>query len=719
VEDSVDRFPTLEEFRGGLIRSYLPEIIEGALQELGPSFLELRVSEKQVDMLRREALAEEGNVLQQTQRELDALRSARAKLYELERQQVKADVGRPRRVRERTPATPEDRYRDDYEDYRRGPALESGWAVRGRQWRREHVQLEVACARALDEWRSAAKERSILSFLRLRLYQIKDPGFSRKFEVFDTGGLSQTRAQDFLVGTDALSRFRRMFRQVDGGTVILVGPRGVGKTTILEVAGGLWDQGGRRGVVLVEGAPVEYNARDFALHMYGRLCEETIRAIDVLSPREGSRSSLARRLHLPVASWRLGVLTVLVAVGLLAVWLPIPSGRLIGVGALLLAIGLALLSSGWSPPSESVDLEIGDGEAVDINSLRKHAIERLGRIRFQQKYTSGWSGKVGLAGVEAASTRSREQTYQASNHPQILHEYRRFLLQVVEVFSGQLGRTPPPVTIAVDELDRLPRDTAHRFVAEVKAVLSPPIPGCLYLMSVSDEALADLDDATPSILVNSVDSVIRVERLNLVDAVELLQARVVGVPRPFLWMCFCLSGGLPRELIRIARTLLELRPGSTSSRDTDDLSVLGKRLVGEEIHRDPNVLARVVGLAASSEAAPSLRVLMRAERSEAGGQEIVALVRLAAERSRQMNSTHHSEACALSTAYFYATVLEVFGGGVDEERLKETEKLPATESLDVLAGTRSLLGRDPRLAWRRIQSFRMDWGLETLDEPRF
>ena len=123
-----------------------------------------------------------------------------------------------------------------------------------------------------------------------------------------------------------------------------------------------------------------------------------------------------------------------------------------------------------------------------------------------------------------------------------------------------VGARPAPLIVAIDELDRLPPAKASEFVAEVKGMLSAPIPGCLYLLTVSDETLLSLDEYgsdSREALGNAFDAVIRVEQLGLPESSALLRARVVGVPDPFRWLCHCLSGGRPRELIWIARLMVE------------------------------------------------------------------------------------------------------------------------------------------------------------------
>jgi ABC-type hemin transport system ATPase subunit len=80
-----------------------------------------------------------------------------------------------------------------------------------------------------------------------------------------------------LVKTDALQQFRQVHRTLDGGAVALVGPRGAGKTTILEaLTEDEWISGAIGRLLVIENAPLEYQPREFALHLYARLCQQVI-----------------------------------------------------------------------------------------------------------------------------------------------------------------------------------------------------------------------------------------------------------------------------------------------------------------------------------------------------------------------------------------------------------------------------------------------------------
>jgi len=78
---------------------------------------------------------------------------------------------------------------------------------------------------------------------------------------------------------------------------------------------------------------------------------------------------------------------------------------------------------------------------------------------------------------------------------------------------------------------------------------------------------------------SSFDEVQRVDYLTLDESREVLQSRVTGLPAPYQCLCHCLAGGLPRELIRVARELVHW----ANELKTDSPLLLTGALVGSEL----------------------------------------------------------------------------------------------------------------------------------------
>jgi len=95
--------------------------------------------------------------------------------------------------------------------------------------------------------------------------------------------------------------------------------------------------------------------------------------------------------------------------------------------------------------------------------------------------------------------------------------------------------------------------------------------------------------------------------LNLPTAQDLLNGRVIGLPEGFIKLCFVLSGGLPKDLLRIARTVAAIK--SDKSSDTPELALAAAAAITDELE---GLVHRAMADAASLEilAAPDLLKLL-------------------------------------------------------------------------------------------------------------
>jgi hypothetical protein len=114
--------------------------------------------------------------------------------------------------------------------------------------------------------------------------------------------------------------------------------------------------------------------------------------------------------------------------------------------------------------------------------------------------------------------------------------------------------------VLVDELDKLP--DADSLIATINSLKDLfHLPRVHFIVSVSDEALAAFAlrgiqprDAFDS----SFDVVVQMERLSEPEALEILTSRVAGFPPQLGRLCHVWSGGLPRDLIRGARSCIDI-----------------------------------------------------------------------------------------------------------------------------------------------------------------
>ncbi|GAA0973537.1 hypothetical protein GCM10009555_028420 [Acrocarpospora macrocephala] len=284
-----------------------------------------------------------------------------------------------------------------------------------------------------------------------------------------TPGLRQVRGLAFHVSTAAEETLTVVANGMDGGSIALSGPRGVGKTDLLHAFCG--DGSERLGLVI--SAPVVYERREFMLGLFAQLCRSAI--------------------------------------------------------------------------------------AAELKTAAGAAAKHLEWIHYLQTRTSEASMNAGWQGFGISAKRGGSRARQPLTYLEIVDALKGFLHTLADELTTT-GLKPRGLVVGIDELDRIePAARARDFVNELKVVFD--VPNCLFLLSVSDEALREADlapvgrrDAFDS----AIDEIIRVEPLDLATATRLLDTRAVGLPVPFAALFHCLSGGMPRDLLRTARAAAAL-----------------------------------------------------------------------------------------------------------------------------------------------------------------
>lgn len=192
------------------------------------------------------------------------------------------------------------------------------------------------------------------------------------------------------------------------------------------------------------------------------------------------------------------------------------------------------------------------------------------KVKFQQSYTTGWSGTVTLAPsaipvkAQAGWSGSKAVTQVAMSIPEIVDGFRSFTGELRA--PSRFGPPSPngrkiPVVVGIDEVDKIedPR-TAQAFFNQIKGLFGEA--ECLFLISISDDAMAayerrglPLRDAFDS----SLSTVIALSYLTRQEARTLAGRRLVRVTEPAADLLYLLSGGLPRELVRLIRLAVDFQ----------------------------------------------------------------------------------------------------------------------------------------------------------------
>ncbi|OXM45462.1 hypothetical protein CFP75_31480 [Amycolatopsis alba DSM 44262] len=269
------------------------------------------------------------------------------------------------------------------------------------------------------------------------------------------------------------------------------------------------------------------------------------------------------------------------------------------------------------------------------------------------------------------------------------------------------------IIVAIDELDKLADPAqAREFIDEIKGVFG--VPHCLFLVSVSEDALTSFHrrgipvrDAFDS----AFTTVVRIEPFTLDEARVWLAKRAIGIPEPFVHLCYCLSGGLPRELRRIATTMYDHH---IDTEKDDDLETVASSLVAADLaarlpaftstaaqlddEQDPGTfLTNLAGPTCSD----AWWLLKKCETilPRASDGAVTALTRLEWE--------------AASYLYFCATVVEFFTNELQAQSVHTAVK---DGSIVALAAARQQMALDPRVTWQLTTQFRQQRQFATIDE---
>jgi hypothetical protein len=427
-----------------------------------------------------------------------------------------------------------------------------------------------------------------------------------------------------MVVTDAMDRVHAVARNVHSGSLGVSGPRGVGKSTILQFFGPEATADNPRDLRLVVPAPVDYEPREFIIHLFSRLCEAA--------------------LH-----------------------------------------GTA------------------DRSAVAAES-RRH----LEQLRYLRTYSTSWSASLAPRSVLAlAGGYAKQRAEQPVTLPELVDSFRSYSARVASWQQSEHGGEGR-VVIGIDEIDKIrDSDRAEAFLNDVKAIFG--VPGCLYLVSLSEDAMAGFARRTPSIrntFDSAFDELVPVAPMTYRHSEQLLFKRVTGVPRPFIALCHVLAGGLPRDLVRAARALIDAAPdmGERSLPDT----------AGDLIRRELDSLRQVSvrQFAESSGPGSLLSALHDREWPGKSPQEFTDAAAQMASTARDVESDQTRQLCQelVASLSFYATALEAFGPAA-LNRLVTSLKDHNYAIIDDLAEARHAMRVNVGLAHRLLEQYRLQNGI--------
>lgn len=472
---------------------------------------------------------------------------------------------------------------------------------------------------------------------------------------------------DQVVPRSEAEQLRGLVFDLGVSAVAISGSRGVGKTTILRAMAADQDSGAL-GVVV--SAPVRYEPRDFLLHLYAQLCRAVLDRLGDQQARSPVRRlvSWCRRL----LAWLLRTTATL---GLLAVpfagtreWL---AGQLSfpRLTATYVAASAALfILAYWArPPARRRDL-----------ALAAEAAKRLRQTRFLQTVSAERSAGAGQGPMQLGLRRARQWAEQPYSLPELVDDYRTFATAVADWWRGETdGRGK--LLVAIDEADRIADpQLAEQFVNEIKATFG--LPHCVFLVSLSDEALAGFERRVVrvrTVFDSAFDHVVRLRALTVAESTALLRHRVAGVPDAFWVLCHCMAGGMPRDVLRMARTMLDEHRASSGP---TALPLMAERLVELEVQAVKRAIHQ-----ATVDLQPPLPALL----ADGGWPGISG-----ADLRRAADDQLGGHAAVAAVFLYYATVLDLF---VPHE-VADRPRL-----VDEMTEVHRLLGLNPAVAVERLR----------------
>ena len=625
---------------------------------------------------------------------------------------------------------------------------------------------------ARDRLVAAVSEIELLAQARTFINAGRRDRFGHDYVVTRSEGLSEVYNSSNKVSTRVAERLSELLGRFNGASIGIAGPRGPGKSTLIreytestsygseyyyDDFGWRWLTGSRlprrvpQDLRCLVSAPVNYAARDFVLHLFATFCRAVI---DGYGRKPGEIPVL-----ILAAFWVRGVINLAVSLfwrtlfygGLataLLYWqhpiarhVFVPSAWVKYAAFAVLCIGtLSFLRAAVAETRFRVRNFRGGGDQTLADAARSH----LSRVRFLQTYTRGWSGALSLPAVSAQGQYSKgvSQAEQPLSYPEIVDEFRHF----ARTIAAEVHRRGRRVFIGVDELDKIgSAEQAEQFLNEIKGVFG--IPYLYFMVSVSDDALTaferrglPLRDAFDS----SFDEIIDVGRLAYAESRRLLYRRVIGLTEPYVALCHCLAGGLPRDLIRAGRLVVSTAERLTATASfvpdllSEDASIdasmsytqlrsrpeltpptlagIAAAIVHDEINRKLEAI-RHAATTTTEDAAELQGTLFDITAQLTAGQPLINIVdAVAAADSDEAPAIASLRLDFAAFTYYCATLQDVFTDRLDHESMiRATAEIPGPGTFDALAGTRNAFALGTPLAWRLITKFRDAWSLETRD----
>jgi len=604
-----------------------------------------------------------------------------------------------------------------------------------------------------------------------------NPTYSTDFQIVGYAGLGEVPDPSQTINTAALTRLSFLLDHMPGGSIGISGPRGAGKSTLIN-----YFCGPKRVVNTIKEkpilgcmvtAPVHYESRDFLLYLFDAFCDAILdKHQSVINRADYWRQALPKRasifpriprllplVFMSIATW--------LFIGSIYVALTHPASAA-DDNARSVHIYTTLDSAGVS---KIVHAAVSDSDAKAKRAAGGNVLNRLLGLDKADPAWLFWSSIILLC-VTAPFLRPRtrligrgeeepisfgenprgrslpeqalfwkgsikfQQSFTVGwsgalklpiglegnvNQNQSISLMPRSTPELVSGFVGLLADCAREyqVIVGIDELDKIDSDEqVQEFINEIKGVFGQP--SCFFLVSLSEDAMSQFErrgmplrDAFDS----AFDAVIYANYLNFSQTSVLLDRRVIGRPMPFFALCHCLAGGLAREVIRLFRLLLELRQNGNSS-----MANLCTALTEHEVRARLRATQVYVKKLQSSWVANQLLACIHAFElasfsSEAIAQtiiEISAMQPVKPDKSEELADHEKALQTSSELVAYLAISLSVIEFFNDRLQRQTMGKLLKSDDIEWLAKARQSIAVDSGLSIAYSEKFRQNYGLRDL-----
>lgn len=360
-------------------------------------------------------------------------------------------------------------------------------------------------------------------------------------------------------------------------------------------------------------------------------------------------------------------------------------------------------------------------------TLRDIALDQLRRIRGQQTIGSRsvvaaklGGGSTVPVGVDMTAEENESWTEREQNFPELVADLRAFVRRITAANYD--------VVIGIDELDKLrSEEQVQDFLNEIKSIFG--IPHCYFLVSVSEDAKAGFERrGVPfrDVFDSAFDDVYSVSHLDFRYARRLLQQRLFGWSEPFYGLCYVLSGGLARDLVRTTRELFE-HASETGEGHEIELAETALALCRREGQERRNaVLHELRKLPDSASRRTLMRQVSACSLADADTarfwtyhnelEQFAEPDSNASGAAPRPSATSARRLAAELSAYLMlaTTVLQFFDPDTVADRMRTATTPAGPESLATLAAARQVIAISPFNATADITEFRKKWNLPDL-----